>query len=150
MHNAIIPVVNPVAHGIPLARDTSPEFEQRQIAAWRAMAPAQKAATVSGLTQAAYSLALAGVRHRYPDASPREQFLRLARPRWSRILRPAHIRHPRPAGAVIDPVDPIGVALLVTRTFESLGIMCTIDRAYLEANAPALEVDDLLRRALAS
>ena len=42
------------------------------------MSPVDKAATVSGLTQAVYELALAGVRHRHPDASPRAQFLRLA------------------------------------------------------------------------
>ena len=42
------------------------------------MSALQKAALVSGLTQAAYEMALAGVRDRYPDASPREQFLRLA------------------------------------------------------------------------
>ena len=42
------------------------------------MSPAQKAAIVTGLTQAAYELARAGVRHRHPHASPREQFLRLA------------------------------------------------------------------------
>ena len=41
-------------------------------------AAAEKSAIVSGLTQAVYDLALAGVRHRYPDASPREPFLRLA------------------------------------------------------------------------
>ena len=42
------------------------------------MSTAEKAAIVSGLTQAAYELALAGVRHRHPRASPREQFLHLA------------------------------------------------------------------------
>lgn len=42
------------------------------------MSVADKAAVVSGLTQAAYDLALAGIRQRYPAASPREQFLRLA------------------------------------------------------------------------
>jgi hypothetical protein len=42
------------------------------------MTPADKAAIVSGLTEAAYELARAGIRHRYPDASPHEQFLRLA------------------------------------------------------------------------
>jgi hypothetical protein len=62
----------------PLSMDTSPEIERRQIEAWRRMSPVEKAAIVSGLTQAAYDLALAGVRARYPDASPREQFLRLA------------------------------------------------------------------------
>lgn len=42
------------------------------------MSTEEKAALVSGLTRAAYELALAGIRHRYPTASPREQFLRLA------------------------------------------------------------------------
>jgi hypothetical protein len=42
------------------------------------MTPAEKAAVISGLTGAAFELARAGIRHRYPHASPREQFLRLA------------------------------------------------------------------------
>jgi hypothetical protein len=63
----------------PLAVDTSPETERRQIERWREMTPAEKAAIVSGLTSAAYELARAGIRQRHPDASPREQFLRLAR-----------------------------------------------------------------------
>ena len=62
----------------PLSLDTSPEIERMQIERWRQMSAAEKAAIVSGLTQAVYDLALAGVRLRHPDASPREQFLRLA------------------------------------------------------------------------
>jgi hypothetical protein len=62
----------------PLAADTSPEIERLQIERFRKMSPAEKAAIVSGLTRAVYDLASAGVRHRYPHASPREQFLRLA------------------------------------------------------------------------
>jgi hypothetical protein len=62
----------------PLAADTSPEIERLQIERFRQMSPVEKAAIVSGLTQAVYDLAAAGVRHRHPDASPREQFLRLA------------------------------------------------------------------------
>ena len=62
----------------PLSLDTSPEIERLQIERWRQMSSEEKAAIVSGLTQAAYDLALAGVRHRYPDASPCEHFLRLA------------------------------------------------------------------------
>jgi hypothetical protein len=58
--------------------DTSPAIEERQLEAWRRMSPAEKAAIVSGLTQAVFDMALAGVRDRYPAASPREQFLRLA------------------------------------------------------------------------
>jgi len=63
---------------VPLTQDTSPEIEQRQIEAWRAMSPAEKAELITGLTQAARAMALAGIRDRHPDASEREQFLRLA------------------------------------------------------------------------
>ncbi len=42
------------------------------------MTAPEKAALVTGLTRAVLDLARAGVRDRYPDASPREQFLRLA------------------------------------------------------------------------
>jgi len=42
------------------------------------MSAAEKGALVTGLTQAVYDLARAGVRHRHPDAAPREVFLRLA------------------------------------------------------------------------
>ena len=62
----------------PLALDTSPEIERLQIEGWRRMSSEQKAATVSGLTQAAFDLAFAGVRHRHPEASSRELRLRLA------------------------------------------------------------------------
>ncbi len=62
----------------PLASDTSPDVETRQIEAWRAMSPAEKAAIIAGLTSVSQELALAGVRARYPDRSPREHFLRLA------------------------------------------------------------------------
>lgn len=69
---------NPLVPLQPLSPDTTLEIERRQIEGWRRMPPVEKAAIISGLTQAAYDLALAGVRARYPDASPREQFLRLA------------------------------------------------------------------------
>lgn len=55
-----------------LADDTPAEVERLQVAAWRAMSPAQKAATVSGLTAAAFEMARAGIRHRFPDANARE------------------------------------------------------------------------------
>ena len=63
---------------VSLSLDTSPEIERLQIERWREMSPAQKAAIVSGLTQAVYDLALAGIRTRHPDSSPRERFLRMA------------------------------------------------------------------------
>ena len=62
----------------PLSLDTSPDVERMQIDAQRRMTPAEKAALISGLTRAAHRMAAAGVRQRHPDASPREQFLRLA------------------------------------------------------------------------
>jgi hypothetical protein len=61
-----------------LAGDTSADVERLQIERWRQMSPAEKAAIITGLTQAAHDLALAGVRQRYPTATPREHFLRLA------------------------------------------------------------------------
>jgi hypothetical protein len=62
----------------PLALDSSPDIERRQVESWRQMSAAQKAAMITGLTRAAYAMSAAGVRHRHPDASSREQFLRLA------------------------------------------------------------------------
>jgi hypothetical protein len=61
-----------------LSLDTEPDIERLQIEGWRRMSASDKAAVVSGLTRAVYELAMAGVRHRHPAASPREQFLRLA------------------------------------------------------------------------
>ena len=61
-----------------LAQDTTVEAERRQIDRWRRMSHAEKAAVIAGLTSATFTLARAGVRHRYPDASDRELFLRLA------------------------------------------------------------------------
>ena len=61
-----------------LSHDTAPEIEQAQVERWRAMTPAQKADVITGLTQAVYEMARAGVRHRHPRADAREQFLRLA------------------------------------------------------------------------
>ena len=42
------------------------------------MTDPEKGALITGLTQAAFEMAAAGVRARYPHADPREQFLRLA------------------------------------------------------------------------
>lgn len=63
---------------IPLSLDTSPDVEQMQIDAWRAMAPEQKAATVTGLTRAVFALTVAGLRDRHPEASADELRARLA------------------------------------------------------------------------
>jgi hypothetical protein len=61
-----------------LSLDTSPEVEARQIEGWRRMTPAAKIALVLQMSAAVRSMALAGVRLRYPAASPGEQRLRLA------------------------------------------------------------------------
>jgi hypothetical protein len=61
-----------------LAADTSADIERRQIAAWRQMTPAQKAALISAASSTARDMAMAGIRHRFPNASPHEHFLRLA------------------------------------------------------------------------
>ena len=58
--------------------DTTPAIERLQVEAWRRMSAAEKARTITGLTDAAFQFALAGVRARYPNASAREHFLRRA------------------------------------------------------------------------
>lgn len=62
----------------PLTLDTDPGVEARLVEAWRTMTPAEKAQRVSGLSGAVWTMARAGIRARFPDASPREQFLRMA------------------------------------------------------------------------
>jgi hypothetical protein len=63
---------------VPLAGDTDLAFEQRQIEGWRRLTPAEKLALVMRMHANVKQLAMAGVRQRYPAASSREQFLRLA------------------------------------------------------------------------
>jgi len=45
-----------------------------EIEGWRRMSPAEQIAVVTGLTQTVFDLALAGVRQRYPEASPLSTF----------------------------------------------------------------------------
>ena len=70
-HDATVP------KGI-LSADTNADIEQRQIARWREMSSVEKLALVSAASIATRQLAEAGIRARYPEASDREQFLRLA------------------------------------------------------------------------
>ena len=83
----------------PLSLDTSPDVERMQVEAWRRMTAPEKAALMTGLTRAVHRLAVAGVRQRYPNASPREQFLRLAIVLHGRELA-------RSAYPEIDALDP--------------------------------------------
>jgi hypothetical protein len=62
----------------PLADDTTPDIEARQIEGWRRLSDADKAQVIASLSRGVRAMALAGIRDRHPDASPREQFLRLA------------------------------------------------------------------------
>ncbi len=61
-----------------LSADTTAGIEQRQIEAWRRMSAAERLQLVSDSSRAVIDLTLAGIRRRYPQASEREHFLRLA------------------------------------------------------------------------
>jgi hypothetical protein len=60
------------------ALDTASRASAVQTARWREMSDRQKADLVAALARATRQLAEAGIAARYPDASPRERFLRLA------------------------------------------------------------------------
>jgi hypothetical protein len=61
-----------------LSADTTADIEQRQVDAWRRLSPVERLRLVSDATRAVMALSLAGIRRRYPEASDRECFLRLA------------------------------------------------------------------------
>lgn len=61
-----------------LSADTSPAIERLQIEAWRRMSPLDRLRAANALSRHVQALALAGIRHRHPQASERECFLRLA------------------------------------------------------------------------
>ena len=62
----------------PLVSDTSPEMERVQMEIYRAMPPWRKWQLVEDLIMMTRELALAGLRQRFPDASPQELHRRLA------------------------------------------------------------------------
>lgn len=61
-----------------LSADTTADVERRQVEAWRRLSPAERLRLVSDTTRAVIDLSRAGIRRRYPQASERECFLRLA------------------------------------------------------------------------
>lgn len=63
---------------LPLAEDTPLEVEQVQIELWRRMTPQDKMRLISGMCRRINALTREGVQRRYPDATPREVFLRAA------------------------------------------------------------------------
>ena len=66
--------------------DTPEDVADLQRRRWREMSAAEKAALVQALTRTTHELAAAGIAARYPDATPRERFLRLAVLRLGRAL----------------------------------------------------------------
>jgi len=60
-----------------LALDTSSQVRKLQIALWAKASAVRKARMIDALCEDMRVLALAGLRVRFPDASPREQALRL-------------------------------------------------------------------------
>jgi hypothetical protein len=62
-----------------LAADTSVDVERRQIDRWRSLSTVERLALVNGASRDARTLALAGLRARYPLASDRELVARFAR-----------------------------------------------------------------------
>jgi hypothetical protein len=69
-----------------LSADTTRKIEDMQVARWRAMTPAEKARLISSWSRLVDAVALAGIRQRYPHASDRECFLRLAMLKLGRDL----------------------------------------------------------------
>ena len=61
-----------------LSPDTSPEVERLQIELLRQMPAWRKIALVGDMNEAVRALALAGLRHRYPDDTPAQRRRRLA------------------------------------------------------------------------
>lgn len=62
-----------------LASDSDPWAERRQVAIWRSLSPFEKAQLTRAASRGAAGLAMAGLRSRYPEASPRELEIRMAR-----------------------------------------------------------------------
>jgi len=60
-----------------LALDTDPRARELQRARWADASPQAKANSIEALCEDVRTLALAGVRRRHPEASPREQALRV-------------------------------------------------------------------------
>lgn len=82
-----------------MSRDTTDEMERRQIEIWRRMSSVDKAALVSRASLAVRELALIGIERRYPDAAPRDRFLRMV----ALTLDPVLAAHAYPEIATLKP-----------------------------------------------
>jgi hypothetical protein len=61
-----------------LSQDTHPDVERKQIELLRKIPPWQRLERANQMTLACHALALVGLRHRHPEASPHELRRRLA------------------------------------------------------------------------
>jgi hypothetical protein len=61
-----------------LSDDTTADAEDLQVRLWSEMTADEKSALITGLSQAAAAMAVAGIRQRHPSASEREIFCRYA------------------------------------------------------------------------
>lgn len=61
-----------------LSADTDAATEDRQVARWREMSSVEIASLVAGACRAARTMAMAGLRERFPDASEPELIARYA------------------------------------------------------------------------
>jgi hypothetical protein len=59
-------------HRAILTHDTTREAEALQVQAWRGMSSVELASLIAGASRSARTLAMAGLRWRYPDASETE------------------------------------------------------------------------------
>ena len=66
-----------MANSHAIALDTPSEVRQLQLRTWAKASTARKAEMIEAMCRDTRRLALAGIRSRFPGASPREQHLRL-------------------------------------------------------------------------
>jgi len=99
-----------------LFSDTHPKMEALQVALWRQADPARKMSMLAQLNASARTLALAGLRARYPDADDAELRLKLASLLLGEAL--AHRLH----GGLLMHTDLLEVTLKVTGVLERLGV----------------------------
>ena len=102
----------------PLARDTSPSAEARQIAFFRQREPHERLAIVFDLTAFAFASARDGIRRAHPQLSPLEQ-ARMAASLW---FGPEYARRVRQAPTVEGIMSIPSALLPIARVLEQLRI----------------------------
>ncbi|MEJ5251792.1 MAG: hypothetical protein HPY54_13890 [Chthonomonadetes bacterium] len=96
--------------------DTHPRMENLQVQMWRQASPARKMHMLAQLNATVRTLALAGLRSRYPDAGEAELCRRLADQLWGKEIA---VRVDGGAKVLIEPLE---VTFRVADVFERLGI----------------------------